>query len=216
MGLSAGFQIEREAPIPLSFVRESLAKSLSLMRDQERKDGTEKGTVVRVSSTDRIEVRTAMAAKQIKTQNLAKPWIETPKSTAMQSSARAFITLLLGSRHSECHDSHLRQLISICLWKYSEASGKWNTRYCSEGAFLNPTLKLNHEHVYERARLVGDLLADPNSVHEVLKRCVGCIVLEEEHRLLTRISRENPALEGWARYEAAGIKVIDRLSLTPR
>lgn len=110
----------------------------------------------------------------------------------------------------DLYPQHKRELLSICVWKATELDGKFNTRFCSRGALeAGHGTKLNHEHVIERKQLVDRLLAG-EPVGEVLKEAVACLVTVDEHKTLTRISKENPDLEGWARYEAAGIEVVDR------
>ncbi len=34
---------------------------------------------------------------------------------------------------------------------------------------------------------------------------IGCVVLRSEHTTLTKVSKDNPDLEGWDRYDAAKI-----------
>ena len=93
--------------------------------------------------------------------------------------------------------------------------GPHNSRHSpvdSDGVFeAGPDTKLNHEHVIERKKLVNRMLAG-EPVAKVLKAAIACIVTVTEHRLLTDLSRTQPDLEGWERYEAAGIKVVDRSS----
>lgn len=94
--------------------------------------------------------------------------------------------------------------------KATELDGKLNTRYSSRGALeAEPDTKLNHEHVIERKKLVGRMLAG-EPVAGVLPDAVACIVTVDEHKLLTELSLDQPDLEGWKRYQAAGIEVIDR------
>tara|TARA_B110000037_G_C16938566_1_gene431741 strand:- start:12 stop:437 length:426 start_codon:yes stop_codon:yes gene_type:complete len=112
----------------------------------------------------------------------------------------------------DLYPQHKRELLSICVWKATELDGKFNTRFCTQGALeAGPDTKLNHEHVIERKKLVDRMLAG-EPVAEVLKDAVACIVTVAEHRLLTDLSRTQANLEGWERYETAGIKVVDRSS----
>jgi hypothetical protein len=50
------------------------------------------------------------------------------------------------------------------------------------------------------------MLAEPKRAKEILARAIGCVVTKEEHRRL------GPG-EGWKRYQAAEIKVYDRLEM---
>lgn len=97
---------------------------------------------------------------------------------------------------------HKRELLSVCIWKITEAEGKWNVRFRSEKALTNPA-DLRHEHVYERKHLIDRLLAG-ESVETVIEDAIACIVTKEEHRALSRIISS-----GWDRYRGAGIRVFD-------
>jgi hypothetical protein len=105
---------------------------------------------------------------------------------------------------------HKRELLSLCLWKITEAEGgKYGTRFRSRAALTAARAELAHEHVEERARLANHLLEHPDRVEDVVTRAIACVVTREEHRQLSALSRARPDLDGWARYEAAGIEVID-------
>jgi hypothetical protein len=106
--------------------------------------------------------------------------------------------------------SHKRELLSICIWKITEADGgKYGTRYKSEAALTAPRSMVAHEHVYQRAKIVTALLKEPHRLEELAKRAVGCVVTREEHKRLTALGIARPELDGWARYEAAQIRVVD-------
>ena len=106
--------------------------------------------------------------------------------------------------------AHKRELLSICFWKVTEAEGgKYGTRFRSRAALAAPRAELAHEHVVERAKLARWLLEHPDRVDDAIARAVACVVTRAEHRQLSAVSRAQPELEGWARYEAAGIEVVD-------
>jgi len=44
----------------------------------------------------------------------------------------------------------------------------------------------------------------------ILGAATACIVTMEEHAELCALDRKNPALDGWARYDRAGIGVCER------
>jgi len=50
---------------------------------------------------------------------------------------------------------------------------------------------------------------EPSRSRELLKTAIGCVVTVDEHQRLTNITRKQPDLRGWERYNAAGITVID-------
>jgi hypothetical protein len=68
---------------------------------------------------------------------------------------------------------------------------------------------LQHEHVYERSQLVDALLQSPEEADSIAEMAVACTVTKTEHATLAAVCRANPELIGWARYNAAGIRVLD-------
>lgn len=109
-------------------------------------------------------------------------------------------------------DTHLKELLNVLVWKVSEAEGKHNTRYWSEGFYKNPDKsRCEHEHVVEKKKIIQQLMNEPNRIEEILRSVVACLVLEDEHKLLTKLSKSNPELEGWERYRLAGIRVWDTI-----
>lgn len=69
--------------------------------------------------------------------------------------------------------------------------------------------ELIHEHVYPRKQMVQRLIDNPKRVDKIVKEAVGCVVTQEKHAKLSKIDRDFPDLEGWERYQEAGIKVYD-------
>lgn len=100
-------------------------------------------------------------------------------------------------------------LLHNVLWLMTVSpAGKYTTRYRSEGAVSDPYAALRHEHVFTRKRLTSELLAaSPNAVEPLLRsRALGCTVTQEEHAILSPFDK---TLDGWARYAAAGVVVLD-------
>ena len=57
-------------------------------------------------------------------------------------------------------DEHRNQLLSVAVWRHTEADGKYATRFRSEGALgVTDLRRLNHEHVYPRKWLREWMLA---------------------------------------------------------
>jgi hypothetical protein len=108
---------------------------------------------------------------------------------------------------------HKQELISLCLCKITEADGKWNTRYRTQAATweLSPS-NLRHEHVFSRRTLVERLLESPTHLDGILRSVIGCVVTTKEHALLKVFSHKHPDLDGWSRFEKAGVKVLDLLT----
>lgn len=103
----------------------------------------------------------------------------------------------------DLYPTHKKELLSVCIWKITEADGKSKVRYWSEGALENQSGKLQHEHIHERKELISRLL-DGESVQSVISDAIACMVTKEEHLGLGRSS-----MLGWQRYRESGIRVYD-------
>ena len=99
--------------------------------------------------------------------------------------------------------AHKKELLSVCIWKITEADGKKKVRYWSEKATRELASKIQHEHVFERKELIGRILSDEN-VDIVVKDAIACMVTKAEHSELNSVSGS-----GWERYKKANIKVYD-------
>mgnify|MGYP006450258921 CR=1 FL=1 len=103
----------------------------------------------------------------------------------------------------DLYPSHKRELLSVCIWKITEADGKNKVRYWSAGTIDNPEKKIQHEHVVTRKELVDLILAGVDA--EILaSKAIACMVTESEHILLG-----NQKAQGWQRYKDANIRVFD-------
>lgn len=138
-------------------------------------------------------------------------WNPHKNSQERRESAVASATALLLAR-GDITTSHLKELLSITIWKHTECDGKYKTRYQSLGAITHRKDKLNHEHVVPRKLLVKALLDEPSRCHEIFESAIACTVLKEEHKKIMQIEKTQPQLHGWDRYRAAGIVVYDLLT----
>jgi hypothetical protein len=138
-------------------------------------------------------------------------------ATARVASAKLTIKALLQLR-PQLYEQHLRELLTICLWKLTLAEGlhKHRTRYRSRAASAANASDLRHDHVVERKKLVQALLDNPTNADRIADKAVGCTVTRTEHQRLTSLSRKHPELDGWERYERAGIVVMDAITGLPR
>lgn len=137
---------------------------------------------------------------------LKKPYIQ--KSTnklTISSATNAIREILLMEDVGKIHKT---ELISIMIWKISQANGKWNTRYYSAGTLNSSIEKVQHEHVVTRKQIISQLFLQPDNILEILAQVTACIVTESEHRQLAKQEDK----EGWERYRATGIRVYDRES----
>ena len=111
----------------------------------------------------------------------------------------------------DLYPAHKRELLSVCIWKITEAApmSKYQTRYRSRASLSAPQNELAHDHVNQRKRLIAEMIAHPEDVGRILQTAVACAVTRSEHDRLTRVSRDDPDLDGWERYKKAAIDVVD-------
>jgi hypothetical protein len=104
---------------------------------------------------------------------------------------------------------HRREFLKLALWKVTEAGSlnKYKTQLRAQAACSSaPGTKLQHDHVFQRSRMVDTLLmAKPEAIEPILKGAVGCTITKDEHERLNDFKH----LDGWVRYRAAQIVVID-------
>jgi hypothetical protein len=128
---------------------------------------------------------------------------------ARTRSAVRLIKLLLQC-DLEILPAHRQEFLSVALWKITEAQSthKHRTRFCSQEAYSSPETDLRHDHVFQRAIMIKELInGRPEDVDTILKKAVACTITKEEHTLLSRHSD----VDGWDRYRRAGINVIDTM-----
>lgn len=135
-------------------------------------------------------------------------WKPHKDSEKRQQSAIAIAEAALASR-AAITPAHLREILSIAVWKYTECDGKYATRFRSEAALFTPSNLVHHEHVVPRKQLVDRMLANPELVRMILEEAIGCVVLRTEHRALAQVEKAHGSLSGWDRYRTAGIVVWD-------
>lgn len=105
-------------------------------------------------------------------------------------------------------DKYRRELLDNVLWLVTVApTGKYQTRFRSRAAVEDPNAALRHEHVYTRHSLIEQMMMHPEDIETVIReRAIGCVVTKDEHRRLTQFDKSH---DGWNRYSAAGIEVLD-------
>ncbi len=135
-------------------------------------------------------------------------WIERKDSSLQRESAVALAEAILSARENLL-ETHLREALSIAVWKFTSCDGKYKTRFRSRGAIVEPKGKLNHEHVITRKSIVDLLLGDSSNTRAILQSSIACTVLKSEHTSIMSSEKLNSDLRGWDRYLAAGIEVYD-------
>jgi hypothetical protein len=137
-----------------------------------------------------------------------KPFQPHVQGDSRRRSVAALIRAVIAIDDPSVLAKHKRDVLDCLLWKYTEADGKYNTRYRSHSAQMCPDElvreTLTHEHVFPKKKMISDLLeAGPNGVEAVLKNAIGCLVTKEEHKHLTAFDAD---FDGWDRYVKAGIQ----------
>lgn len=140
--------------------------------------------------------------------NFARPYRPLPEAEARRASAIRIAELVVAA--DGLIDTHRKQLLSIAIWKVTEADRKYNLRYRSKAVLALPPGATRgdviHEHVFPRSVLIAAMLAEPNRVAEILTGALACLVTKEEH---ARLARASKTADGWKRYRATGIDVVD-------
>ena len=75
------------------------------------------------------------------------------------------------------------------IWKITEAHGKYNTQFYSEGA-LQDAGNFRHDHVTTRKNLIDRLMKSPFDFESILKDAIGCTVTTVEHKNLSDLADE--------------------------
>ncbi len=136
---------------------------------------------------------------------IKKTYSENQKSQEIIDSAVLAVKQILEMK--DVLEKHKKEMLSDMIWKISEANGKWNTRYFSEGVLDDKDAKIHHEHVITRKEIITQLLENPKDYKNILLNVTACIVTTDEHDLL---GMQN-SVSGWDRYKKAGVKVYDRI-----
>lgn len=149
----------------------------------------------------------------------ASPYVASNAVAQARQSAFSLISQLLLLQ--DVSEKHLKEQLSIGLWKWTEAAGvaphaKFNLPLVSDGVLhaSGPT-SINHEHVWTRKWIIERLRARQTWPADELRDLlttygVACVVTVEEHALLSGVTGQ-----GWDRYVAAGIVVWDRVRQQP-
>jgi hypothetical protein len=136
-----------------------------------------------------------------------------PNASDRKASAVALIKRLLSITDDEVLDVHLNELLTVLLWKLTEAESlhKHKTRYQSEEALqCKDPGELRHEHVFQRGKMIAELKAarSETEIEAILAKAAGCTVTIHEHSILAQFESEY----GWERYRKASVAVIDTAS----
>lgn len=107
-----------------------------------------------------------------------------------------------------------KRMLVHAIWEVNQASGSFKSRYRSLEVIKGSGVAIQRDHVFQKKALVERLLLEPHNVEDVVQSALSCVVTKEEHEKLTQYSRVHPEVDGWARYQNAGITVYDMLTGT--
>lgn len=105
----------------------------------------------------------------------------------------------------------LRYLLDMGLWRYTEFDKnryKFAIRYRTAAVRATELVVIEHEHVVGRRWLLDQIVREPDKLDDILQFAVACIVSKPEHDRLSAVVGF-----GWERYRAAGIDVIDTVTM---
>jgi hypothetical protein len=108
-----------------------------------------------------------------------------------------------------------RTLLSQAIWQVAHATGNFRGRYRSENVIRQSGLEIERDHIYPKTRLIEQIMSASDNLDDVLDQVIQrarcCTVSADEHERLHDFDSE---LDGWNRYEAAGIVVYDMLTVS--
>lgn len=138
-------------------------------------------------------------------------WTARPGGDALRRSAVALAEAIL-ALGPDVTMSHRREFLLIAIRKYTEGEGKATTRFRSLDAVGARPELCNYDHVWPRKALIEEMLQAPMRCKEIMAKAIGCNVLIAERQKIAAAERADPSLEGWDRYRAAGVVVVDLLT----
>ena len=135
----------------------------------------------------------------------------------LPSRIRSAVRAVLFAREPDVHPQLRDRVLKEVLWFATEVPRKYATRYRSVAAWeLQRKGKrvgdwaglVAHEHVWTRTTCRLRLLSAPDAtaIEAIVSALQGCVVTKAEHQ---RLKPFDATHEGWARYIAAGVPVID-------
>ena len=150
--------------------------------------------------------------------SLLAQYVLSPSAADIIGSAKHIAQIVLAS--NLMLQKHRNKVLTEVLWLISEAGGKYSTRYRSAEVVRlatqepNSLVKIQHEHVFPRKRVIeeilqrrSELLEVPAELDRILESTVGCVVTELQHKQLGKHHH------GWARYRE--IEVLDMSTVPP-
>jgi hypothetical protein len=135
----------------------------------------------------------------------------------LPSRIRSAVRAVPFAREPDIHPQLRDRVLKEVLWSATKVPRKYATRYRSVAALeLQRKGKrvgewvglVAHEHVWTRATCRIRLLSAPDAtaIEAIISALQGCVVTKAEHQ---RLKPFDATHQGWARYIAAGVPIID-------
>jgi hypothetical protein len=141
------------------------------------------------------------------TRRHANPFIQPPGMAEHLADIRTLLAVLLQMKIGE---RLKKPILGHTIWQVSVAQGGAYSRYRSEKVIGTVGLLIQRDHIYKRAALIAEILEQNSlSPDEIIERSECCILSKDEHTHLESVAS---ARDGWARYKAADIRVMDMLT----
>ncbi len=102
-------------------------------------------------------------------------------------------------------------LIKELVWEVTNIRGDFKGRYRSEGV-MTQGMPIQRDHVWQKSKIIDRILKQKESLSNILSDIVHCVVTKAEHDRLTILSKSNSEIDGWSRYKAANIIVLDMVT----
>jgi len=103
------------------------------------------------------------------------------------------------------------KILDLMIWNYTGAikgtNGKCLVRYRSAFSMNDEKAELVHEHVYQRKKLISEIIEERKISKENISKMSACVVTKDQHKKLNSIKDKN--IDGWDRYKLKRIKVFD-------
>jgi hypothetical protein len=101
-----------------------------------------------------------------------------------------------------------KRMLNHAIWQVAMVSGDFYGRFRSRDVITKLNEPIQRDHIYEKKKLVEELLSDSPNFDSIIQRSHCCIVTKNEH---VALHDKGKGFSGWDRYKAAGIIVWDTL-----
>ena len=110
-------------------------------------------------------------------------------------------------RTLDIHAPTKKRMLVHALWEVAVTTGNFYPRYRSQAVVQKAGIQIQRDHIFQKRRIIQRLIEEPTfSSAEAVQNAQCCVVTREEHDALHKI---DPTIDGFRRYDAAGIAYRD-------